>query len=261
MPLASAYLIGWGQHNDVGYDSTAFWMHVASGRRRGQRPAGPALPVGRDGARLRPRVCRAGTCRGRARGGCCRPPSASGCALALNGFAVACVTSAVKQYAVPAPGENPFTSRPGSAGVTLGVQAVCGAAVFVAVDPRPRPRRAGVLRLAVGGVGGAGRRPGARRRRARGRDAAGRRPVPASPGRSCCRTSSRCAEPGCPAAGCRYLWAARWAAPMMPALFSQLGRHDRGLAGRAAAGTPRRPWRPRRRRRYRSGHSRASRWL
>ena len=31
MPLASAYLIGWGQHNDVGYDSTAFWMHVASG--------------------------------------------------------------------------------------------------------------------------------------------------------------------------------------------------------------------------------------
>ena len=31
MPLASAYLIGWGQHNDVGYDSTAFWMHVTSG--------------------------------------------------------------------------------------------------------------------------------------------------------------------------------------------------------------------------------------
>ena len=54
----------------------------------------------------------------------------AGCALALNGFAVACVTSAVKQYAVPAPGENPFTSRPGSAGVTLGVQAVCGAAVM-----------------------------------------------------------------------------------------------------------------------------------
>jgi ABC-2 type transport system permease protein len=52
------------------------------------------------------------------------------CALALNGFAVACVTSAVKQYAVPAPGENPFTSRPGSAGVTLGVQAVGGAAVW-----------------------------------------------------------------------------------------------------------------------------------
>jgi ABC-2 type transport system permease protein len=50
-------------------------------------------------------------------------------ALALNGFAVACITSAVKQYAVPAPGENPFSSRPGSVGVTLAVQAVCGAAV------------------------------------------------------------------------------------------------------------------------------------
>jgi ABC-2 type transport system permease protein len=45
------------------------------------------------------------------------------------------VTSAVKQYAVPAPGENPFTSRPGSAGVTLGVQAVCGAAVFTLSIP------------------------------------------------------------------------------------------------------------------------------
>jgi ABC-2 type transport system permease protein len=50
--------------------------------------------------------------------------------LLLNGFAVACVTSAVKQYAVPAPGENPFTSRPGSVGVTVAVQSICGAAVF-----------------------------------------------------------------------------------------------------------------------------------
>jgi ABC-2 type transport system permease protein len=47
----------------------------------------------------------------------------------LNGFAVACVTSAVKQYAVPPPGENPFSSRPGSVGVTLAVQTVCGGAV------------------------------------------------------------------------------------------------------------------------------------
>ena len=31
MPLASAYMLGWGQHNDVGYDSTAFWLHVATG--------------------------------------------------------------------------------------------------------------------------------------------------------------------------------------------------------------------------------------
>ncbi len=45
MPVASAYLIGWGQHNDVGYDSTAFWMHVAAGGGRAQRPAGPAVPV------------------------------------------------------------------------------------------------------------------------------------------------------------------------------------------------------------------------
>jgi ABC-2 type transport system permease protein len=51
--------------------------------------------------------------------------------IVLNGFAVACVVSATKQYAVPPPGENPFSSRPGSVGVTLAVQSVCGAAVVL----------------------------------------------------------------------------------------------------------------------------------
>lgn len=129
MPLASAYLIGWGQHNDVGYDSTAFWMHVASG------VDGVSDRLGR----LFPSALMASVCvptyavLGPVFGAPWRLLPATfgvGCAFALNGFAVACVTSAVKQYAVPAPGENPFTSRPGSAGVTLAVQAVCGAAVL-----------------------------------------------------------------------------------------------------------------------------------
>ena len=50
--------------------------------------------------------------------------------MVLNGFAVASVTSAVKQYAVPSPGESPFSSRPGSVGVTFAVQTVCGGAVM-----------------------------------------------------------------------------------------------------------------------------------
>ena len=128
MPLASAYLIGWGQHNDVGYDSTAFWMHVASG------VDGVADRLGR----LFPSAVLALVCvpvysvLGPVLGLPWRLlPATLGVAVALllNGFAVACVTSAVKQYAVPAPGENPFTSRPGSVGVTVGVQTVCGAAV------------------------------------------------------------------------------------------------------------------------------------
>jgi ABC-2 type transport system permease protein len=134
MPLASAYLIGWGQHNDVGYDSTAFWMHVASGVDGVSDRLGRLFPSGLMALVCVPTYAVLGPVFG-------APwrllPATFGvaCALALNGFAVACVTSAVKQYAVPAPGENPFTSRPGSAGVTLGVQAVCGAAVFTLSIP------------------------------------------------------------------------------------------------------------------------------
>ena len=134
MPLASAYLIGWGQHNDVGYDSTAFWMHVASGVDGVSDRLGRLFP-----SALMAAVCVPGyAVLGPVFGAPWRLLPATlgvGCALALNGFAVACVTSAVKQYAVPAPGENPFTSRPGSAGVTLGVQAACGAAVFALSIP------------------------------------------------------------------------------------------------------------------------------
>lgn len=128
MPLVSAYLIGWGQHNDVGYDSTAFWMHVSAG----------VDPVADRLGRLFPSAVMATACvpayalLGPLVGGPWRLLPATvgvGVGLVLNGFAVACVTSAVKQYAVPPPGENPFSSRPGSVGVTVAVQTVCGGAV------------------------------------------------------------------------------------------------------------------------------------
>ena len=150
MPLVSAYLIGWGQHNDVGYDSTAFWMHVASGVDGVADRLGRLFPSG-----LMALVCVPGYALLGPLVGCSwalLPATlGAGIALALNGFAVACVTSAVKQYAVPAPGENPFSSRPGSVGVTLAVQAICGAAVFTLSLP--------ALGLAVAawfGVGWAG---------------------------------------------------------------------------------------------------------
>jgi ABC-2 type transport system permease protein len=43
--------------------------------------------------------------------------------------------SALKPYPVPGPGENPFGSPPGSSAFTVLVQAVVGAAVFVANLP------------------------------------------------------------------------------------------------------------------------------
>jgi ABC-2 type transport system permease protein len=128
MPVASAYLIGWGQHNDVGYDSTAFWMHVAAGVDGRSDRLGRLFPSG-----LIALFCVPGyAVLGALAAGSWRLFPASlgaGMGVALSGFAVACVTSAVKQYAVPAPGENPFSSRPGSVGVTMAVQTVCGLSV------------------------------------------------------------------------------------------------------------------------------------
>ena len=134
MPLVSAYLVGWGQHNDVGYDSTAFWMHVASGVDGLSDRLGRLFPSAVIATACIPLYSVIGPLAG-------SPwrllPATFGVAtgVLLNGFAVACVTSAVKQYAVPAPGENPFSSRPGSVGVTLGVQTVCGAAVLALSAP------------------------------------------------------------------------------------------------------------------------------
>ncbi len=134
MPVAAGYLLGWGQHNDVGYDSTAFWMHVASGVDGVSDRLGRLFPSVVMAAVAVPVYSLLGPLLGSPWG---LLPASLGVAVAfcLNGFAVACVASAVKQYAVPAPGENPFTSRPGSAGVTLGVQAVCGAAVVALTMP------------------------------------------------------------------------------------------------------------------------------
>jgi len=44
---------------------------------------------------------------------------------------VASLMSALKPYPVPGPGENPFGAPPGSSALTVVVQAMAGAAVFV----------------------------------------------------------------------------------------------------------------------------------
>ncbi|MEO5981242.1 MAG: hypothetical protein ABIQ13_02890 [Pedococcus sp.] len=135
MPLVSAYLIGWGQHNDVGYDSTAFWLHVASGVDGVADRLGRLFPSAALALVCVPGYAVLGPLVG---GSWTLFPAAlgTGIAVVLNGFAVASVTSAVKQYAVPAPGESPFSSRPGSVGMTFAVQTVCGGAVVALSLPQ-----------------------------------------------------------------------------------------------------------------------------
>ena len=134
MPLASAYMIGWGQHNDVGYDSTAFWLHVATGVDGVSDRLGRLFPSMVLGAVCVPGYALLGAALG-GRWDLLPATLGAGFALLLAGFAVASVTSSVKQYPVPRPGESPFATPPGGAGITLLVQGVVGLAVLVLALP------------------------------------------------------------------------------------------------------------------------------
>lgn len=134
MPLVSAYMLGWGQHNDVGYDSTAFWLHVASGVDGTSDRVGRLFPSAVLGAVCVPAYAVLGAALG-GRWDLLPATLGVGAALLLAGLGVASVTSAVKQYPVPGPGESPFATPPGGAGITLLVQAVVGLAVLVVALP------------------------------------------------------------------------------------------------------------------------------
>lgn len=134
MPLASAYMLGWGQHNDVGYDSTAFWLHVASAVDGVSDRLGRLFPSMVLGAVCVPLYAVLAAALGD-RWDLLPATLGAGAALLLAGFGVASVTSAVKQYPVPGPGESPFATPPGGAGTTLVVQAVVGLAVLVVALP------------------------------------------------------------------------------------------------------------------------------
>jgi ABC-2 type transport system permease protein len=145
MPAVSGFLIGWGPHNDVGYDSTAFWLHVASGVDGLSDRLGRLFPSAVQAAVAVPVYSLLGA-------GLSHRwdllPAMSGAALGvlLCGFAVASVVSAVKQYPVPGPGDSPFATPPGGAGITLLVQLGCSLAVVVLSAP--------VLLLAALGLAG-----------------------------------------------------------------------------------------------------------
>jgi ABC-2 type transport system permease protein len=130
MPLASAYMLGWGQHNDVGYDSTAFWLHVATGVDGVSDRVGRLFPSMVLGAVCVPSYAVLGAALA---GRWDLLPASLGVSLALllSGFALAALTSAIKQYPVPGPGESPFATPPGGAGITLLVQAAVGLGVLM----------------------------------------------------------------------------------------------------------------------------------
>ena len=154
--------IGWGRHNDLAFDGSAFWLHVAA------RVPGWADRLGRvaatlvwavpvtvvvsiAGALVAGRPDLAGAAVGAALGVLCA------------GLAVSAVFSSALPYPVPSPGANPFASQMGALGASMVAQLVTSAATLALCLPLiglyaaalwSGPAYA-VLTLVVGVLGGA----------------------------------------------------------------------------------------------------------
>ncbi len=134
MPVLGGYLLGWGQHNDVGYDSTPFWLHVAGGLSGTSDRLGRLVPPAVLGLLLLPTYSVLGS--GLADRWDMLPAQVGlTLCLILSGFGVSSVASAFRPYAVPAPGESPFATPPGATGLTVVIQLVCGMAIAVPCLP------------------------------------------------------------------------------------------------------------------------------
>ena len=126
--------IGWGRHNDLAFDGSAFWLHVAA------RVPGWADRLGRVTATLvwAVPVTVVVSVGGALVGG--RPdlaPAAVGAALGVlcAGLAVSCLFSSALPYPVPSPGANPFAAEMGALGASMAAQLVTSGATLALCLP------------------------------------------------------------------------------------------------------------------------------
>ncbi|NMR21076.1 hypothetical protein [Cellulomonas fimi] len=132
-PLLGATL-GWGRHNDLAFDGSAFWLHVVSGTTGRVDRWGRLLGLLGWGVPLVVAGSLAGVAVAR------RPdllPATLGLALGLlaAGLAVSAVTSVALPYPVPAAGASPFASEAGAIGASMAAQLVASAATAVVALP------------------------------------------------------------------------------------------------------------------------------
>ncbi len=130
MAPTAGFLLGWSMHNDIAYDGTAFWTHVATGVSGRADRMGRLAPTAMAAAVLLPAYASLG-CALTGRWSSWPALFGVGLGFLLTGYGVANVMSALKPYPVPGPGENPFGAPPGSSALRIVVQAVAGTAVFV----------------------------------------------------------------------------------------------------------------------------------
>ena len=148
MAPMGALMIGFGAHNDLAYDSTAYWMHVSSGVSGRADRIGRLVPYAVVAAVSLPIYSVVGPV------AAARPdliPAWLGLSVLIVccGWGVSSVTSALLPYPVPGPGENPFSTPPGSTWLSFVGQTVSTVATVVLGSP--------VIALAVWAyVGGPG---------------------------------------------------------------------------------------------------------
>jgi ABC-2 type transport system permease protein len=130
MAPTAGFLLGWSMHNDIAYDGTAFWTHVATGVSGRADRIGRLAPTAIAAAFLLPGYASLG-CALTSRWSVWPALFGVGLGFLLTGYGVANVMSALQPYPVPGPGENPFGAPPGSSALRIVVQAVAGTAVFV----------------------------------------------------------------------------------------------------------------------------------
>ena len=126
--------IGWGRHNDLAYDGSAFWLHLTAhvpgwADRLGRTlstfvwAAPVVVTVSLIGAMVVDRWDLAGAAVGLGVGVLC------------GGLAVSAVASALLPYPVPEAGANPYAAQMGAVGATLVAQLVSSMATMVVCAP------------------------------------------------------------------------------------------------------------------------------
>jgi len=133
VPIIALFL-GWVSHNDIAYDSSAIWLHVAAGVRGRADRLGRLLPVIVVGAPvlIAGSIVSAAIARDLMAG--FGLLGVSGC-LFLTGMGLGSVSSARLPYPVPQPGSSPFQQPNSSSGLTAAVQSLTFLGQFLPAIP------------------------------------------------------------------------------------------------------------------------------
>lgn len=123
-----ALFFGWLPHNDVAYDSTAVWMHIASGVRGISDRVGRLVPILLIAV---PTFAVAVPVAVAINGRWAHLPALAGVTISLflSGLGLSSIASAAAPYAVSRPGDSPFQQpqRTGSAGILSQALVLLGA--------------------------------------------------------------------------------------------------------------------------------------